>query len=300
MKRHFKSKFKFEQIIGVQSIRRIAFILGEKVHTLTELATNADSYYKPFTKIQKDKNRSIDNPTGRLKVIQTKIHNRILSLYPLSNAVYGGVLGRDTKRNAEQHLRGNVVVRIDLHDCFHSTKDTWVYRTFRQQFHFSHEVALLLTRICTYNHSVPVGAPLSTALVNVIYDPLWERVKRYCLSLKHECTVFVDDLIISGPNADKLIPKIKQCINNRGLKVNWKKLRIQRNHKVGQEVTGCTVNNRIGIPIGKRQEIRMKIIKGALNSGQVMNIKGSISHASFINPKQGAQLKKLAAKKLQI
>jgi len=293
MKKHFKTSRSFKEIVGILTIKHLAYILGEKPQILQSIATNADEYYRPFTEQQGSKQRRIDNPTGVLKDVQTKIGNRLLDVYPLCDIIFGAVPEHDTRMNAALHTRQKVVVRLDLKDCFHSTKKLWVYNCFRKQFRYSHQVATLLSNLCTYNDSVPVGSPLSSTLVNVVYDPLWRTVKAYCESQSHRCGIWVDDVIISGHQAEKLIPEVKRLINKRGLRIGWKKLKIQRNHLEAQEVTGNTVNSEIGVPIRKRREYA-KILKQAQTDPKLFwKAQGRLAHAKFVNRKQGKQLGKL-------
>ncbi len=295
MKKHFKTSRSFKEIVGILTIKHLAYILGEKSQILQNTATNADKYYHPFIEQQGEKKRKIDNPAGVLKDVQTKIGNRLLGVYPLCDIIFGAVPDHDTRMNAMLHTRQKVVVRLDLKDCFHSTKKVWVYNCFRKQFHYSRQVATLLTDLCTYNGSVPVGSPLSSTLVNVVYDPLWRTVKAYCQSQSHGCGIWVDDVIVSGPQAEKLIPEIKRLINKHGLRIGWKKRKIQRSHQGPQEVTGNTVNSEVGVPIKKRREYA-KILKQAQTDPKVFwKAQGSLAHVRFVNKKQGTQLAKLIA-----
>jgi len=130
VKKKFKNNYTFENVQGLKTINQLANVLAVT--------------------------------PAQLKKLQKRIIDRILKLYPLTDITYGAVDGMSTKLNAQNHVRKRVVVRIDLTDCFHSIKSEWVYRCFRKQFGYSKSVAKILTRISTYNGSIPVGSPLSS------------------------------------------------------------------------------------------------------------------------------------------
>jgi|GEM_PF-6569412 len=122
-------------------------------------------------------------------------------------------------------------------------------------------------------------------------DPVWRQIKELVESAGCQCSIWVDDVVISGDNSELLIEPVKKLINGRGLKIGWKdKLDIMRSRD-RQEVTGCSLNSAIGVPKRKRIEYARKAIEKAL-TGKVDAI-GHIGYTSYINPLQGKQLSKL-------
>ncbi len=297
MKKTFHNRRTFDDVKGLTNLRHLGHILDFTPEQLLHYAEHAAEYYHPTEMLIKEKLRSVDRPVGELKAVQDLIRERILSLYPLCDIAYGAVPGKSPKDNAAQHVKKPVVVRIDLKNCFHSTKRAWVYACFRKRFHYSAQLSKLLTAICTYNGSVPVGSPLSSTLINIVFDPMWRQVEKICKNSDQNPTVWVDDIVVSGAEAEKLIQPIKNLINKRGLKIGWKKLKIMRANRAAQdsqEVTGCTVTNKLGVPPKKRQEYAKNIKAGLIDLRAQVVSGGQIAYTKFVNQSQGRQLTKLS------
>lgn len=293
MIKRVKSPYNFNQIRGIQKLDRLSYVLGEKQDFLIELAIQKDNYYKPFVDRKPGKkDRYIDQPTGELLAVQTKIRDRILDLAHLSMVTYGGVEGKGTTQNAQQHLRKNELVKLDLHDCFHSTKSRMIRRLFKNRFGYSKPIADLLTELCTYKGHVPVGSTLSSTLVNHVLNPVWEKIHSHCSNLELAFTTWVDDIAVSGKAPREEIGFIKDTINSYGFEISWHKKEILRNNGP-QSVTGKGVNtNRITVPVKKRLEFA-KVIKADPTSP---SSQGKINYVISTNRSQGMQLDKLRQK----
>ncbi|MGD9129527.1 MAG: reverse transcriptase family protein [Candidatus Woesebacteria bacterium] len=293
MKKRLKSKYNFSQIRGIQKLNRLSYILGEKEDYLIELAAQKNNYYKPFTdKKTGKKPREIDQPTGELLRVQTKIRDRILDLISLSPIVFGAVEGKCTKMSAAVHLNKDVVVKLDLKDCFHSSKARRVKQLFIKRFGFSEGVANLLTELCTYKGHVPVGSTLSSTVVNLILNPLWMRIDKYRKIHNLGTSIWIDDLALSGKSAERHIGVIKQMINSYGYKISWNKQEIQRSNRP-QVVNGGGVNShKVTLPKEKRIEIARALKNNPISDTSL----GKLTYAKSMNSNQGKQLQKLQLK----
>lgn len=294
MKKKFKNKHVFADVYGLTTLNQLAQVLAESPTQLRELVKTKNSFYEPF--VQKGKNgkrdRPIDKPVGQLKLVQKKIGDRLLKLYSLSAITYGAVAKKSTRDNAMNHIGKKVVVRLDLVDCFHSIKAEWIYRCFRKRFGCSKSVSKVLTEICTYNGSIPVGSPLSSMLVNVVLDPLWNKIQAIVEITDHVVTVWVDDIIISGDEAEKLVNPVKKLVHEHGLRINWdkKKFKIMRSGQL-QEATGCSLNSTVGVPKHKRAQYAKEAIARAFKGATTLE--GQAGSVTYIKPAQGRQLLKL-------
>lgn len=290
MKKRLRSDYTFLQVRGIQELDKLAWVLGEKEDYLIELAAQKDSYYKPFIDEQAGKKpRKIDQPTGELLRVQTKIRDRLLDLIPLSGIVFGAVEGKCTKMSAEVHLKKDVVVKLDLKDCFHSSKARRVKQLFTKRFGFSDGVANLLTELCTFEGHVPVGSTMSSTLVNLILNPLWERIDKYRKIHGLGASTWIDDLAFSGKLAEKHINAIKKMINSYGYRINWNKKEIQRSNRP-QAVNGGGVNSsKVTLPKTKRVEMAKALKTDSISDTSL----GKLAYAKLMNPSQGKQLEKL-------
>lgn len=103
-------------------------IIGEKAEILDEIIKNIDSHYSERIELKIDnktglpktyidgttKKRIIRPSKKRLKIIQSKIKDRILSKIELPNNVHGGVKKRSNISNAKPHQGNKYVFVTDL------------------------------------------------------------------------------------------------------------------------------------------------------------------------------------------
>ena len=59
----------------------------------------------------------------------------------------------------------------------------------------SHE---LLTHLTTNNYALPQGTPTSTAIANIVFLPIDNKLIDYCIQKKLTYTRYVDDLVFSS------------------------------------------------------------------------------------------------------
>jgi hypothetical protein len=221
--------------------------------------------------------------------VQTKIRDRLLDLIPLSNIVFGAVEGKCTRMSAEVHLKKDVLVKLGLRDCFRSSKARRVKQLFANRFGFSEGVANLLTELCTFEGHVPVGSTMSSTLVNLILNPLWDRIDKYRKAHSLGASTWIDDLAFSGKSADKHIGAIKKMINGYGYRISWNKKEIQRSNQP-QVVNGGEVNSsRVTLPKIKRVEIARALKSNPISDTNL----GKLAYAKLMSPNQGKQLEKL-------
>jgi RNA-directed DNA polymerase len=284
---------------NVLSTRKLASILKINVDELRAVSENASSYYRPFIK-KLPKPREIDNPTGRLKIIQKAIDDELLKKIALPETVLGGVPGKSVKDNAVFHLGKPVVVTIDLKKCFPNTKGISVFKLFRNYFRYSTVNSLLLTKLTTFNDHVPQGSPCSSSLVNFCLLTLHEELQSFSKKCGYMCTAWVDDITISGEGAEKQISDVIRIIKRHKYSTRCKKIKVMRGSG-RQEVTGITVNNLVSVPKKKISEIKkiihdIRVKSLGMNSKEYIMLKGKMGFVGYVNPKQFNKLNKFLLK----
>ena len=117
-----------------------------------------------------------------------------------------------------------------------------MYNLFRY-YGYTKEVSTLFTKICTYDGSLPQGAPTSPYLANLICKKLDKRLSKLASLIDATYTRYADDITFSGSHKIlSYIPVIQKIILNEGFTVNEKKTRaINKSNR--QIVTGLVVNN---------------------------------------------------------
>lgn len=293
-----------KDILPLVSMRKLEFILGFKRNILKEVSAKAESYYNPFNKQKLNKLRRIDNPTGKLKTIQGRIYKRLLKKIPLPDGMMGGVSGKSFIDNAEIHVDKGVVVTMDLRDCFPRVKDKIIFKVFREHLQCSEEIAKLLTRLTTYKTYLPQGAPTSTILANLSLIPMFTEMKIIASKNGLSLTLFVDDISLSGPNADKFVDQFIKIIQKNGHAVRQKKVKVMRQAK-RQQVTGIVVNKRQAVPKNKIQDYKNTIFAlaksgASLNEKDLNSVLGKIESVRNVSSSQAKELIRLALRYLPL
>lgn len=216
---------------------------------ISKFSFKNDKYYHRIEMKKKSGGvRHIESPFKELKAIQRWVLRCILD--KLSPSVYakGFVRNKSIIDNAKPHEGNQYVLNIDLEDFFTNIPASHVYTLF-SNIGYNHNIAFILTSICTKGGYLPQGAPTSPALSNLVCLRLDHRVSTYCKKRALIYTRYADDLCISG-NKILILQKasylIKEIIVDEGFIVNLKKEKFL-GPKVRREVTGLTVTPRITI-----------------------------------------------------
>jgi len=288
-------------IFPLKSTKALLHILGDiNRDLLFNLASTAGAYYDPFDRLQKKgstkKWRHIDNPTGDIKKIQKLINKRILNkaLLSLPEEMIGGVKGKSTKDNAKKHLGQEIVVNIDLRDCFPNTRKDRIFQVWKNALGCGNQNAVLLTQLTSFQTRLPQGAATSPALCNLTLLSLFNDIKRYTDKIDINLSLYIDDFTLSG-ETDKVLGSIKNVshfIQKHGYAVRRKKIVIMPSN-VKQVVTGITVNKRISAGVEIIRTTRKQIMTLAKNrKGPVSlkSIKGRINYIKQLSSNEGQKL----------
>lgn len=242
-----------QEVFPLKSPTNFAWLLGVSIHELKEVANKADSFYSPFVN---KKGRNIDNPQDQLKVIQSKINKKILTLYKFPEFITGGIKGRKIQDHLSIHIRRPVVVTLDVKNCFPSISNGMVYKVWRNRLGCYPDTARLATRLTTFKGHVPLGSATSNLIAALVLLPCLEKVRR--LSVDHGFCMrqFVDDTALSGNDLkDDLITEICKEFSRHGLSIKRKKVCVMRSNKP-QLVTKMLVNRKMSKPRSERNKIR--------------------------------------------
>ncbi len=208
---------------------------------LDKILRKPEAFYREFQIQTKGKLRTIWPPITPLKEIQRTLLHGFYRQTRWLSCLHGGVPGRSVISNARPHLGQHLVSTYDIKDFFPSTTDEMVRQCFVSM-HFAPEMAEILTRLATFNGSLPLGAPTSTAIANLVFKPSDLRLLRLCRIHNLTYTRYVDDIFISG---DKDFRDLSQAIRGNiellGYRVNEKKVNHFFEHQ-RQIVTGLVVN----------------------------------------------------------
>jgi RNA-directed DNA polymerase len=255
--RFFTSYFRAVSATGVRCIinpAHLASILEVSTNSLQQFSKSANNYYHTFTIAKSDGTpRLITAPSPDLKRLQRKILDMIVNAVPLNGAVEGFRTKRSILTNATRHVRKKIVVKLDIVDFFPTITRQRVFGAYRY-LGYPRGVCRLLTDLAVFNSRLPMGAPTSPALANIVCRKLDARLAGLGRKCEFEYSRYADDLTFSS-NSDKLVtllPLLRRIVGEEGFVIHEKKVRVMRNG-ARQKVTGLVVNDK---PNLSREDIR--------------------------------------------
>lgn len=276
---------------------------------LKRLAFNQRQFYH-FFEIPKSNGqpRQIAAPQRKLLSTQKWILGHILKRGRPHRCAKAFIKGLSVVDNAKPHKNREVVTRIDLKDFFPSITYQQVRKEF-EHFGYPYHVALVLANLCTLNGFLPQGAPTSPALSNMVCIRLDKRLAGLGKKMRFRYTRYADDLVFSSNNRKfpKLIPFLKEIIQQEGFTVNEEKLTVMRSGSQ-QKVTGLVINEKVGIPREHRRWLRAVAHRLRTRGPEAIEVKsqrntladpmkiflGHVAYANMVDAAHGKKLKSQA------
>lgn len=228
--------------------------------SLPELQAVPIAYRKYAVPKRSGGQRTIAAPEAALKKVQRLILRRLLGKLRCHDAVTGFERGRSVVTHALPHRGRAVVIRMDIRDFFGTTPDRAV-REFFSDLGWNSVSVSLLAKLCTFEGSLPQGAPTSPRLSNLVNFLMDLRLDALADTVGAVYTRYADDLTFSlaSDNRDAirgLLGSTKLIVRDFGYTLHQKrKLQIRRRHEC-QMVTGLVVNHRVNLPRKTRRWLR--------------------------------------------
>lgn len=235
-------------------IHHLASLVGYDGTYLYLCSAFKDKTYRHFCIPKKNGGkREITEPLPSLKEIQRWILDNILSNIPIHKAAKAFKKNVSIKKNAYFHTGKDVVVSLDIQNFFPSITADRIYNVFLRN-GYSKEVSFILKELCSYNNTLPQGAPTSPALSNIIFTPIDNRFFNYAIKNGLAYTRYADDLTFSGKTIHEasLISFVSKVLKENHFMVNSEKTKVMRKSK-RQLVTGIVVNNKNKMSITKKK-----------------------------------------------
>jgi RNA-directed DNA polymerase len=263
--------------LQILSPSRLADILQIPREKLVSLSEEPGLQYHPFDSFRPprpfpkkpilSKPRLIDNPLRELSFVQKRIYRRLLKPICFPPHILGAVPKRSVRDNAEVHLKSNLLVTLDVTQCFPSITNLHVYEVWAALLDCSPPVAKLLTKLTTFHRHLPQGAATSPLLANLFIWMIDEPIRQRCNQLSVNYSTWIDDLAFSGDRARELIQPAVGALAAHGLRVKRSKIKIMGPCAI-RLLTGTRLGSqRIRAPREKLSRIRSGIHK--LRSGLV-------------------------------
>lgn len=234
-------------------------IIGESKNDLDNIIKNIDSHYNEWIEEKIDKKtgqfktyldgtikkRVIRPSKKRLKGIQSKIKDRILSKIELPDNVHGGVKKKSNITNAKQHQGNKYLFATDLKDFYPSIKSKIIHETF-VKLGYNKQFAFYMTKLTTWKGELPQGTPTSTHISNIIFLATDNKLIEICNENNITYTRYIDDLTFSSQkDIQEFIPFFLNIIKESGVKISYRKTEYKGN----QNITGIDIFlNKIDAP----------------------------------------------------
>jgi RNA-directed DNA polymerase len=292
----------------------LAYLLQVSSGKLNNLATDTKNHYVRFhIPKHNGKFRKIDSPKPELKRVQRKILDTILHKVPLNSHAEGYVKHKSILSNAHRHVGKDILIRMDISNFFPSITFSRVVGTF-EALGYPYNVAELLGKLTSHKGRLPIGAPTSPAISNIVCRRMDKRFVRLGQTCAFSYSRYADDIAISSNNLhlNQMIPFFNQIINEEGFTVNHTKTIVMRNAK-RQKITGVVVNEKTNAPREKIRKLRA-VIYNCFQNGTDSEMRkwadqekhcpdsqysqskfrasllGQINYVRLLNPHKGEQL----------
>jgi hypothetical protein len=254
--------------------------LGLTRQKLLKIADSANELYKIAYIEKSGKKRAIEIPEENLKMAQ-----RLLLYYYLPNkdvhpSTYSYIPATSLLDHVERHRNYRFTLKIDLQDFFGSIPDRIVYQYFATK--HPAKLAAILTKIACRNGRLPVGAPSSPMLSNILLHEM-DRYWNIAIGGDSVYSRYADDIYFSSNDRGLLLgllPKFEEYLNNfyPFLKINKQKTRLLYGNN--RKITGLVVNDG-DITIGRRRKRQLRALldsycKGLLDEDQVASLRGKL------------------------
>ena len=305
----------------------LATALGLPVRTLRAFSIHRDKerteHYVRFAVPKRSGGqRILLAPKKRLKAVQRRLHELLVSRLPVSEHAHGFRTGRNVRTAAEPHVGRRVLLRLDLEEFFPSVTFGRV-RGLLVALGYGYPVATTLAVLMTEAERQPVeidgalyhvpvtrrycvqGAPTSPGVCNAVLLRLDRRLAGLARRHAFAYTRYADDLTFSGDGDRKAVAALRaaaeRIIAAEGFRVNRAKTRVQSRGR-HQEVCGVTVNQDLGLSRRERRKLRAELhhlarerAAGRPDPAAEERARGRLAYLAMLNPAQARAVERSAA-----
>lgn len=248
------------------SVSHLMQYLGVSEQEFHQISQNPGRHYHTSLIPKKSGGfRTIDAPDVRLKQIQSAVNSKILRFVKLHRSATGFCEGKSIRDNAVGHRNKYAVYGVDLENFFHSIHESRVHAAFIN-LGFPQSVARAITAICTFGGRLPMGAPTSPMISNIVASRLDRRLDKLARTERVAYSRYADDLTFSfaSNRAMRIIPLIKEIIVDEGFTINQLKEDIRYQNQ-RQMVTGLVVNKDINVRNDDYKKLRAVLYNASRN-----------------------------------
>lgn len=258
-------------------------------------------YRSFFISKKKGGKRKIEAPFLNLRIVQWKLLEFLNSTYnkvynddlinsfgfiPSKRQFTGFINTKHIVKNASLHVNKELVINVDIRDFFNSINESMLIELFESPpFSFNVELIDFLLQIILIDGHLPIGAPTSPILSNMVMrgiDEKLSKIKNYIYSR------YADDITFSTNHYNKhegsqFIFEIKTILSQFGFDLNDKKTKIMGRSE-RQLVTGLVVNEKVNVRREYIRNIRSSLhnINKNTTLKECLSIEGKIDFIGYV------------------
>ena len=245
--------------------------------------------------------RTIAQPAREVKVLQYWVMEHVLKSLFVHPAATGYRKGSNIADNAQRHIHGRFLLKLDFKDFFPSlkAKDFKVYAAQHVPTLTGDEVEAL-TRILfwkprgTNGLHLSIGAPSSPLLSNILLGEFDEMVAALCSDIGTSYTRYADDLSLSTNDplalrwVEEGVISICRGLSTPTLVINPAKT-VRVSKKTARRVTGLVITNDQKVSLGRdvKRRIRATVhrfVRGQLSAEEQLQLKGMLAYVNSVEP----------------
>ena len=251
-------------------LERISEETGLSPSYIAKLGRMANHQYKLYTIAKKRGvgRRPIAHPSRKLKFLQRWIVGALIDTLPIHEAAAAYQPGSSVRKNAEQHVRNNFLLKLDFKDFFPSITDTDVVAHLKRhdgelRMQLSETERRFVASVVTRLGHMPIGAPSSPVLSNQIMHSFDSAVSDFCQGLRVAFTRYADDLFFST-NEPNVLGDVHRRVQALLTELPYPKLRLNTAKTVYTSrrrrrlVTGLVLTSDKKISIGRSSKRYIK------------------------------------------
>jgi RNA-directed DNA polymerase len=188
---------------------------------------------------------------------------------------------------------------VDIQSFFPNTSYKLILKVCGQLFdgQMSAPAKYALADICSFSGGLPMGAPTSPGLANIVLKSADQSISKACTKYGINYSRYADDLTFSSDGHPvKIIPFVEKVLGELGYDLDQKKTNIFRRGR-RQVVTGLVVNEKANLPRRIRKRLRAAVHRRSVNKeihwqGKPMSEDCLIGHLNWLHSVQPDEAKR--------
>ncbi|WP_296716046.1 trypsin-like peptidase domain-containing protein [Erythrobacter sp.] len=260
------------RLYRIQTKDDLAKELGISLKLLEERAFSKNQFllYSKSTELKRDGTlRHINAPFWPLRNMQSQLKILLEEIFKPSRRVTGFVTGGGIRKNASFHLGKRLILNFDLKEFFpsiHFGRIRW--RLMAQPYNLNSSIATTIARLCTLDGQLPIGAPTSPIIANMIASHLDGVLNTLAKSHGSFYSRYADDITFSTNRRSfpiQIVENISgewvagstlvEAVDSAGFSINDRKTRVL-DRLARQEITGIVINEFVNVPRPFLREVR--------------------------------------------